>query len=152
MENWLDNLKNSRTPRSEYGWTYWKWYIPTEQDYEMMANISARLQQKHDNWYVIVEELVWTEDAIDKVHDISWMELAQKLVWLIQIWREQKKFSWFIQDLINWINSNWTYTEWIAFWILHWDIDSILNHYRDEISHNLKKAAQINSLLPKIGD
>jgi hypothetical protein len=152
MNAWL-NPSEDRKPRSEYGWKFWKWYIPTDADFEMVINISARLQQKHENWYVIVEELSWIEDSIDIVHERSWVQEAEKLVWLIKIAREQKKFSWFIQDLVDWINNEWSYSQWISFWILHsWSIDIILNYYRDEISHNLECASKINSLLPKNGD
>lgn len=152
MNTWLSPSED-RKPRNEYGWKFWKWYTLIDADYEVAINISTRLQQKHENWYIIVDELVWVEDAIDMVHERSWIQEAEKLVWLIKIAREQKKFSWFIQDLIDWINSEWTYSQGVSFWILHsWTIDTILNYYRDEISHNLEVAARINSLLPKNGD
>jgi len=151
MNTWL-NPSEGKKPRSEYGWKFWKWYNMTTWDYEVVSSLLSKLQQKHENWYVTVEEIVWIEDAIDKVYEIFWIKEAEKLVSLIKIAREKKMYSWFVQDLIDWINQDRTFNQWVSFWILHSSIEKILSDFRDEIEHNLENASRINNLLPKNGD
>lgn len=141
-----------RKTRSKYGWKFWWLHKMTTWDCEVVSWLLSRLQQKHEKWYVEVDELIWVEDAIDKVHELFWYEEANKISWLIRIAREQKMYSWFVQDLLDWINHDESYNQWVAFWILHSSIERILSDFRDEIDHNLKKAAKIDWLLPKSWD
>ncbi len=101
------------------------------------------------DWYVVVDKIIWFEMATLKVLEKLWLESSIKLLDLVEIWNIQKEYSWFIQDIINCINTSNGIYEWEAYWLLSssYEITDILRYFRDHIFVNLEKGNEFKDIL-----